>query len=157
MLVSDICSKNDFETPPSKPKNPPKKGLVSLKEADFNKLRSAILDRPKQTVNLFATEFSVIPECLTKNREMYHGNKSLLLHAYDPHPSTKQTIQPNAIVIDESAVVRSQTANTTAYTFDDFATEVIKILVTLAKGCSRIDIVTDSYFNMSLKAGTRLS
>ena len=156
MLVTDICSKNDFETPSLKPKNPPKKGLVSLKEADFNKLRSAIMYRPKQTESLFATEFSVIPECLTKNREMYHGNKSLLLHAYDPDPSTK-TIQPSAIVIDISAVIRSQTANTTAYTFDDFTTEVIKTLVTLANGCSRIDIVTDSYFNISLKGGTRLS
>ena len=137
MLVSDICSKNDFKTPSSKPKNPPKKGLVSLKEADFNKLRSAISYRPKQTESLFATEFSVIPECLIKNREMYHGNKSLQLHTYDPDPSTKQTIQPSAIVIDVSAVKRSQTANATAYTFDDFATEVIKTLVTLTKGCSR--------------------
>ena len=113
--------------------------------------------RPKQAESLFATEFSVIPECLTKSREMCHGNKSLLLHAYDPDPSTKQTIQPNAIVIDISVVIRSQTANTTAYTFDDFTTEVIKTLVTLAKGCSRIDIVTDSFFNISLKADTRLS
>ena len=35
--------------------------------------------RPKQTESLFATDCSVIPECLTKNREMYQGNKPSLL------------------------------------------------------------------------------
>ena len=52
-------------------------------------------------------------------------------------------------------IVNSQAAVTTAKTFNEFADEVIEFVKNLSSGCSRIDIVCDSYFDNSLKSHTR--
>ena len=79
LRVSDTIKKKNFETPLTKQKKTPGKKIIALTEADFNKLRSAISSRPQQCEALFPSEFTFYPESLTKNQEMYHGNKSIAL------------------------------------------------------------------------------
>ena len=86
---------------------------------------------------------------------MYHNNKSQLLNIFDPTPSLTSTLKKDALLLDFSAIVNSQTAVTTTKTFDEFADEVIEFVKNLSSGCSRIDIVCDSYFENSLKSHTR--
>ena len=57
--------------------------------------------------------------------------------------------------MDFSAIVNSQSAVTTAKTFNEFADGIIEIVEYLSSGCSCIDIVCDSYFDNSLKSHTR--
>ena len=111
--------------------------------------------RPILSESLFSIEFTGIPECLTKDRQMYHVSKSQILVIYDQSPSKTKTIEQDACAIDFSVVVRAQASVLSAKTFDDFYCEIIHHLVNLSAGCSRIDVVTDSYFESSLKAHTR--
>ena len=96
-----------------------------------------------------------LPECFTKKQQMYHNNKSQLLNIFDHTPSLTSTLKKDALLLDFSAIVNSQTAVTTTKTFDEFADEVIEFVKNLSSGCSRIDIVCDSYFENSLKSHTR--
>ena len=91
-----------------------------------------------------------LPECFTKKEQMYHGNKSQLLKIFDPTPSLTSTLKKDALILGFSAIVNSQAAVTTAKTFNEFADEVIEFVKNLSSGCSRIDIVCDSYFDNSL-------
>ena len=115
-------------------------------------MRSATNLRPHLSEALFRTEFAGMPECLTKDSEMYLGNKSQELDIYERIPSQSKSINPDACVIDLSAVIRSQASVTKAKTFDDFSSKVIHFVKRLAA-----DIVTDSYHQSSLKAQTRNS
>ena len=101
------------------------KNVSILKDAHYNKIRASILCRPKLTESLFTTEFSIFPDCFTKDQVMYHSNKSLQLQIFDSNPSAVQTIKSNCIIIDLSAVTRSQAASSNANTFDEFDNEVI--------------------------------
>ena len=125
LRVSDTIKKKNFETPSTKQKKTPGKKIIALTEAVFNKLRSTISSRPRQCEALFASEFTFYPESLTKNQEMYHGNKSIALDIYEPNPSYIQTIKHNATIIDLSAIIRSQAGVSTAETFTDSVHEVI--------------------------------
>ena len=109
--------------------------------------------RPILSESLFSIEFNGIPECLAKYRQMYHGSKSQILDIYGQSPSKTKTIEQDVCVKDFSAVVRAQASVSSAKTFDDFSCEIIHHLVNLSAGCSRIDVVTDSYFE--LKVHTR--
>ena len=157
LRVSDTIKKNNFETPSTKQKKTPGKKIIiiALTEADFNKLRSAISSRPQQCEALFASEFTFYPESLTKNQEMYHGNKPIALDIYEPNPLYIQTIKHNATIIDLSAIIRSQAGVSTAETFTNFVHDVISNIKTLCPEGSQLDVVTDSYFDNSLKARTR--
>ena len=52
-------------------------------------------------------------------------------------------------------IVNSQAAVTTDKTFNEFADGIIEFVNNLSSGCSRIDIVCDSYFDNFLKSHTR--
>ena len=86
---------------------------------------------------------------------MYHDNKSQLLKIFHPTPSLTAALKKDALILDFSVVVNSQATVTTAKTFDEFADEVIEFVNNLSSGCSRIDIVCDSYFDNFLKSHTR--
>ena len=90
-------------------------------------------------------EFRGFPESLTKDHQMYHGNKSIALESFDLTPSSFPTIQPVATVIDFSASISR------AKIFEDFSVEIIKCIERISVNCSRVDIVCDN----SLKAHTR--
>ena len=140
---------------PNQQQKQTKKKRSTLKESDFNKLRAAALFRPSLCAEVFKIEMTGLPECFTKKQQMYHNNKSQLLNIFDPTPSLTSTLKKDALLLDFSAIVNSQTAVTTTKTFDEFADEVIEFVKNLSSGCSHIDIVCDSYFDNSLKSHTR--
>ena len=111
--------------------------------------------RPSESDNLFAMEFSGFPESLTKDHQMYHGNKSIALEIFDLTPSSLPTIQPVATVIYFSAIINYQASISRAKTFEEFSAEIINCIERISVNCSRVDIVCDSYFDNSLKAHTR--
>ena len=96
-----------------------------------------------------------LPECFTKKQQMYHGNKSQLLKIFDPTPSHTSTLKKDALILDFSAIVNSRAVVTTVKTFNEFEDGIIEFVKNLSSGCSRIDIVCDSYFDNSLKSHTR--
>ena len=102
--------------------------------------RAVATYRPESD-NLFAMEFTGFPESLTKDHQMYHGNKSIALEIFDLAPFFFPTIQPVATVIDFSAIINSQASISRAKTFE-------KISV----NCSRVDIVygVGQYFPFSV-------
>ena len=154
-LVSDTIKKNNFVIPAKSIAKTNQKKSVSLKESDFNKLRAATSFRPSLCAELFKTEMTGLPECLTKEQQMYHSNKSQLLNTFDPLPSLTPTMKADAIVLDFSALVNSQATSTTAKTFKEFSDGITDFVQNLSVGCSRIDVVCDSYFDNSLKTHTR--
>ena len=95
-------------------------------------------------------EFTGFPESLTKDHQMYHGNKSIAPEIFDPTPSSFPTIQPVATVIDFSAIINSQASISRAKTFGEFSAEIINCIERIFVNCSRVDIVCDSYFDNSL-------
>ena len=154
-LLSDTITRNDFVTPgKSTAKADPKK-TPTLKESDFNKLRAAALFRPSLCAEVFKIEMTGLPDSFTKKQQMYHGSKSQLLKIFDPTPSLTSTLKKDALILDFSAIVNSQAAVTAAKTFYEFADGVIEFVKNLSSGCSRIDVVCDSYFDNSLKSYTR--
>lgn len=67
--VSDTIKKNNFITPSTKQKESTNSSFqITLKDGDFNKLRSAI--RPYECEVLFSAEFTGIPGCFTKDFRM---------------------------------------------------------------------------------------
>ena len=100
----------------------------------------------------FKIEMTGLPECFTKKQQMYHGNKLQLLKIFNPTMSLASTLKKDALILDFSATGNSQAAVTTAVTTADGIIEFVK---KLSSGCSRIDIVCDSYFDNSLKSHTR--
>ena len=87
---------------------------------------------------------------------MYHGEKSNMLNVFkDPLPSAISTLKSRSVVIDFSAIIQSTSAVTKAMTFREFSEDVIKCLKNISFGCFRLDIVCDSYFELSLKGQTR--
>ena len=85
---------------------------------------------------------------------MYQGNKSQLLKIFNATLYLISTIKKDALTLDFSEIVSSQAAITTAKTFNKFVDAIIKFVHNLSSGCSRIDIVSDSYFDNSLKSHT---
>ena len=136
-LVSDKIEKNNFVTTGTKQRKPNENVKCSLKDADFNKLRSICTHRVKLSETLFVSEFTGFPESLTKDHQMYHGNKAQSLEIYDSTPSSVSKVDPDACVVDLSAIVRSQASVTCANTFRDFSTEIIKNISRLSNNSRR--------------------
>ena len=72
----------------------------------------------------------------------------------DRTPSFTSTLKKDALILDFSAITKYEGAASIAITFNKF-TDAIKSAQNLSSGCSRIDIVCDSYFDISLKSHTR--
>ena len=142
-LVSDPIEKNKFSTPAKpRPNGTSDKSNTIIKVAQFNKLRSAVLLRPRICTTLFQMEFTELPECLTMKGIMYHGEKSNMLNVFkDPLPSAISTLKARSVVM----------------AFREFSEDVIKCLKHVSLGCFRLYIVCDSYFEISLKGQTRLA
>ena len=105
-LVSDPIEKNKFSTPAKhRPNGTSDKSNTIIKVAQFNKLRSTVLLRPRIGTTLFQMEFAELPECLTMKGIMYHGKKSNMLNVFkDPLPSAISILKARSLVIDLSAV-----------------------------------------------------
>ena len=73
---------------------------------------------------------------------------------FDHTPSLTSTLKEDVLILGFSAIVNSQAAVTTTKTFNEFVDGVIELIKNLSSGCSRIDIVCDSYFDNSLKSHT---
>ena len=56
-----------------------------------------------------------------KKQHMNHGNKSQLLKIFDPTPSLTSNVKKDYLILHFSGIVNSQTAVTTAKTFNEFA------------------------------------
>ena len=78
---------------------------------------------------------TVLPECLTKKQQMHHGSKSQLLKIFDPTLSLTSTLKKDALILDFSAIVNSQTAVTTGKTFNKFADRIIEFIKNVSSGC----------------------
>ena len=89
-----------------------------------------------------------LSECFKK------GNKARSLKMFDPTPYLTSTLKKDAPNLDFSAAIIFQAAVTTVKTFNEFR-DGIKFVQILPSGCSRIDIVCDSYFNNCLKSHIR--
>ena len=85
---------------------------------------------------------------------MFHGNKTQLLKIFDPTLYLASTIKKDTLILDFSEILNSQAAVTIAKTFNKFADGIVEFVRNLSSGCSRIDIVCDSYFDKSLKSDT---
>ena len=57
------------------------------------------------------------------------------------------TPKKDALILDFSVIVNSQAAVTTAKTFNEISDGIIKFVENLSSGCSRIDILSDSYLD----------
>ena len=154
-LVSDTITKKNFVTPAKSTAKADPKKTPTLKESDFNKLRAAALFCAFLCAEVFKIEMTDLPESFTKKQQIYYGSKSQLLEIFDPTPSLTSTLKKDALIFDFSVIVNSQAAVTTAKTFNEFADGIIEFVKNLSSGCSRIDIVCDSYFDNSLKSHTR--
>ena len=82
-----------------------------------------------------------LSECLQK------VNTSQFLKISDRTPSFTSTLKKDALILDFSAITKYEGAATTAITFNEF-TDAYKSAQNLSSGCSRIDIVCDSYFDI---------
>ena len=89
-----------------------------------------------------------------KKQQMYQGTKSQLLKIFNATPYLISTIKKDALTLDFSEIVNSQPGVTTAKTFNKFVNGIIKLLHNPSSGCSCIYIVSDSYFDNSLKSHT---
>ena len=85
---------------------------------------------------------------------MFHGNKTQLLKIFDPTLYLASTTTKDTLILDFSEILSSQAAVTIAKTFNKFEDGIVKFVHNLSSGCSRIDIVCDSYFDKSLKSDT---
>ena len=92
---------------------------------------------------------------LRKKQQLYPSNKLQLLKIFDPTAFLTSTLKKDALILDFSAIVDSQAAVTTVKTFKELADGIIKFVENLSSGCSRVDILCDSYFDNSLKLHTR--
>ena len=131
-LVCDTTTKNNFVTPAKSVAKADPQKTPTLKESDFNKLRAAALFRPSLSAEVFKIEMTSLLECFTKKRQIYHGNRSQLLKIFDPTHSLTSTFKKDAL--DFSVIVNSQTAVTTAKTFNKFADGIVKLAENLSSG-----------------------
>ena len=92
-----------------------------------------------------------LSECLNVCK---NENKSKFFKISDRIPSSTPTLKKDALILHFSAIVKYEDAVTTAITFNEFA-DGIKSVRNLSSGCSRINIVCDSDFDISLKSHTR--
>ena len=154
-LVTDTTTKNNFLTPgKSTAKADPKK-TSTLRESYFNKLRAAALFRPSLCAEVFKIKMTSLLEFFTKKQQMYRGNKSKLLKIFDPTSSLTLSLKKDTLILDFSAIVNSQATVTTAKTFNEISDGMNKFVQDLSCGFSRIDTVSDSYFDNSLKSHRR--
>ena len=129
-LVSDPIEKNKFSTPAKpRPNGTSDKSNTIIKVVQFNKLRSAVLLRPR----ICTTLFQKLQECLTMKGVMYHGEKSNMLNVFkDPLPSAISTLKARSVVIDFSVIIQSTSAVTKAMAFREY--------VCISFGCFRLDM-----------------
>ena len=77
-----------------------------------------------------------------------------MLKIFDPTLYLASTTKKDTLILDFSEILSSQAAVTIAKTFNKFEDGIVKFVHNLSSGCSRIDIVCDSYFDKSLKSDT---
>ena len=92
-----------------------------------------------------------LSECLNVCK---NENKSKFFKISDRIQSSTPTLKKDALILHFSAIVQYEDAVTTAITFNEFA-DGIKSVQNLSSGCSRINIVCDSYLDISLKSHAR--
>ena len=156
-LISEKITKNNFQTPAKVSTKTKLQSITTLKEAQFIKLRASLTFRPILSKDLFKNDFTGLPECLTKEGNMYHGEKSNILNIFASPTASKSSISPESVIIDFSFIIQSTAAISKATTFDEFSKEIITTIKKLARHSSRVDIVCDSYFKDSIKGQTRSS
>ena len=127
-----------------------------LKEATFNKLRSAIEFRGKEAQEVFKHElFGVFQSIVATPSTLYHALKSAILNRFQTvnnKPSFRD--ERSAFVVELSAMVLIK-AKCDAETFHDFSLIMYTYIIKQGKNYERIDVVCDQYFADSLKEGTR--
>lgn len=97
-----------------------------MKHIDFSKLRTATEAQTSETRVLFPNEFTLFIECITKEFQMYHGNKAQDFEIYNPNSeSTITVIKPTAAIIDLSAIVCTKATVTAAKIFQQFLFEIV--------------------------------
>ena len=82
---------------------------------------------------------------------LYHRRKSNILQRFKPteFPGNETS---SAIIIELSAILR---CSFNAITFNDFAGKIYAYIIDIAIGYDRVDIVSDKYFENSIKSLTR--
>lgn len=103
------------------------------------------------------------PECFVKDGKAFKGNKGQIVECLVP--KTKETddvlsTNYSVLVVDLSVEIRSKASifGSKNYTYRDFVLFILDNIASAATSvnATQIDIVTDFYHNMSIKAGTRL-
>ena len=101
---------------------------------------------------LFSTEILGISQCLSINgHNLYHGITSNILQKFKPaeFPGNETS---SAIITKLIAILP---CSFNAITFNDFAGKIYAYIIDIAIGYDRVDIVSDKYFENSIKSLTR--
>ena len=121
----------------------------------LTKLRSSIDFRSTLSKELLKTELFGVSQSLAKTSSivLYHSKKSDVLSVFTTCDMLL-TGPSAAIIIELSPSVQTHDL-TNCRIFLDLALALYSRISKIAAGCIRVDVITDRYFNNSLKEGTR--
>ena len=132
---------------------------IKFSSSSITKIRDACSFRRREVKESFKTEITNVPECLTKDGMPYHSTKSKILDVVSSVVNPQRELLRGAgFVVDLSVVIRAkiETMNSGS-TYFDLASTVLKDIEKDAYRnlSSRIDIVSDRYYPLSIKSPTR--
>ena len=152
--LNGTISLNHFALPGDDKNKKPRGTLVDkrLCSSFLTKLRGAIVYRRRHAQLLFSGEIFGTAQSLAINETTpYQGTKSTLLNRFGT--CEIPTIgSSSAIVIELSPLLRN---SLNVSTFGNFGEKLLGVVLRLAFGYDRIDIICDRYFEDSLKNQTR--
>ena len=135
---------------------------IKFSPTNLTKIRDACIIRVGLGRQLFDEEFTRVPECMFKDGEAYHNNKSDLLELITPTSAVveRDMIDAEGLVVDLSAVIRSNAPFVSTcpdMTYSMFAKKLLTQIeqTAVSYGVSRLDIVQDKYFIKSIKNAMR--
>ena len=120
----------------------------------LTKLRSSIDFRSTLSKEPFKTKLFRVSQSLAKTSiELYHSKKSDVLSVFTTCDMLLAGLSAN--IINELFPLVQTHDLTNCRTFLDLAIALYSRISKIAAGCIRFDVITDRYFNSSLKEGTR--
>ena len=103
---------------------------------------------------LFKTEiFNTAQSLSIDSTNLYHESKSNILPRLEKSPAPAVPSPSSAIIIELNPILRCDFSTNT---YDDFAQKIYIHIMNIAEGYDRVDIISDRYFDNSLKNQTRI-
>ena len=120
----------------------------------MTKLRSSIDFRSTLSKKLFKTELFKVSQSLAETSiELYHSKKCDVLSVFTTCDMLLTGLSP-VMIIELPPLVQAHDL-TSCRTFLDLALALYSRISRIVAGCVRVDVITDRYFNNSLKEGTQ--